>query len=85
MPGRGRRKTAQRAAPDFVAAGLNWIQGRAGSPPSAFDLAVCVNALHPYEQPQQFIAEARRVLRAGGVLAVIGMARPEEKAGRKRT
>ena len=77
MLGQARAKTAQGAA------GLNWVQGRAEAlpyPAGVFDLVYCVNALHHFEQPQEFIAEVRRVLRAGGALAVIGMARPEEKS-----
>ncbi|MCL5996201.1 MAG: class I SAM-dependent methyltransferase [Chloroflexi bacterium] len=37
-----------------------------------FDLIVCVNAMHHFGQPRAFIAEARRLLRPGGALAVIG-------------
>jgi ubiquinone/menaquinone biosynthesis C-methylase UbiE len=38
-----------------------------------FDLIFCVNAIHHFERIEQFIAEARRLLRASGILAVIGM------------
>jgi ubiquinone/menaquinone biosynthesis C-methylase UbiE len=39
---------------------------------ACFDLILCVNALHHFEQPRQFVEEARRVLRPGGRLAVVG-------------
>jgi ubiquinone/menaquinone biosynthesis C-methylase UbiE len=54
---------------------LAWMRGRAGRlpfPDASFDLVTCVNALHHFEQQRTFIAEARRLLRPGGVLAVIG-------------
>jgi ubiquinone/menaquinone biosynthesis C-methylase UbiE len=38
-----------------------------------FDLILCVNAIHHFGQIYQFIAEVRRLLRPGGILAVIGM------------
>ena len=38
-----------------------------------FDLIFCVNALHHFERPDEFISEARRLIRRGGTLAVIGM------------
>ncbi len=38
-----------------------------------FDLILCVNALHHFDHRQDFILEARRALRPGGTLAVIGM------------
>ncbi len=41
--------------------------------PSNFDLVYCVNALHHFDQPRDFILEARRLLRSGGALAMIGM------------
>lgn len=40
---------------------------------ASFDLIFCVNALHHFERPDEFIFSARRVLRGGGTLAVIGM------------
>jgi SAM-dependent methyltransferase len=40
---------------------------------ATFDLVFCVNAIHHFKQIDQFIAEARRLLRRGGTLAVIGM------------
>jgi ubiquinone/menaquinone biosynthesis C-methylase UbiE len=37
------------------------------------DLIFCVNALHHLERLDEFVAEARRVVRRGGTLAAIGM------------
>jgi SAM-dependent methyltransferase len=42
-------------------------------PDNSFDLVYCVNALHHFARQPDFIREARRLLRPGGVLAVIGM------------
>jgi ubiquinone/menaquinone biosynthesis C-methylase UbiE len=42
-------------------------------PDRVFDLVYCVNALHHFQRPQIFITEARRLLRSGGGLAIIGM------------
>lgn len=42
-------------------------------PDASFDLVFCVNALHHFGGPRSFIAEARRLLRPNGRLAVIGM------------
>ena len=42
-------------------------------PDATFDLVYCVNAIHHMDRQQTFIQEARRVLRNGGALAVIGM------------
>jgi len=39
---------------------------------SAFDLVFCVNAIHHFQDPRGFVSEAARVLRRGGVLAVVG-------------
>ncbi len=54
---------------------LPLAQGRAGRLPFAdrnFDAIYCVNALHHFEEQQGFIREARRRLRPGGLLALIG-------------
>jgi ubiquinone/menaquinone biosynthesis C-methylase UbiE len=56
--------------------GLALSQGQGGELPFAtgsMDMLYCVNAVHHVPRPQQFIAEARRVLRPGGSLTVIGM------------
>ena len=42
-------------------------------PDQAFDLVFCVNAIHHFGQPRVFISEARRLLRPGGALAVVGL------------
>jgi SAM-dependent methyltransferase len=55
---------------------LRLVRGRAGRLPfqsATFDLVYAVNAIHHYREPRRFVAEARRVLRPSGRLAVIGM------------
>jgi ubiquinone/menaquinone biosynthesis C-methylase UbiE len=55
---------------------LHLVQGRAERlpfPASTFNLVYCVNALHHFSQPQDFIREAYRLLGTGGALAIIGM------------
>ncbi len=55
--------------------GLILLRGKAEEyplPDRSFDLVYCVNAFHQFEDKQQFICEAHRVLRLGGKLAVIG-------------
>ncbi len=52
------------------------IQGDASLLPfqsNSFDMVYCVNALHHFKYPSAFIAEAYKVLKENGVLAVIGM------------
>jgi ubiquinone/menaquinone biosynthesis C-methylase UbiE len=52
------------------------VRGRACHLPfanRAFDLVYCVNAIHHFGRPQEFIAEASRLLFPGGVLAIVGM------------
>jgi ubiquinone/menaquinone biosynthesis C-methylase UbiE len=56
--------------------GLQIVQGLAEFlpfPAQSFDLVYCVNALHHFSQPDQFIHQAFQLLRPGGLLAVIGM------------
>ena len=51
-------------------------QGQGGELPFAsgsLDMLYSVNALHHFPRPEAFIAEARRLLKPGGVLAIIGM------------
>jgi ubiquinone/menaquinone biosynthesis C-methylase UbiE len=55
---------------------LRLARGRAGQlpfPDASFDLVCCINALHHFQRPRDFVFEARRLLRPGGVLAVAGM------------
>lgn len=62
---------------------LHLIQGQAERLPfrdSSFNLVYCVNALHHFGSPQEFIREAYRLLGTGGKLAVIGMD-PNDFAG----
>jgi len=49
--------------------------------PEGFDLVFSVNAIHHFDDPEAFVAEARRVLGFGGSLVVIGM---NPHAGRDR-
>jgi SAM-dependent methyltransferase len=61
-----------RQRPEF----LSLICGQASHlpfPDAMFDLVFCVNAFHHFLQPRAFIAEARRLLRPGGALAISGM------------
>lgn len=54
---------------------LALIQGRAEQLPfknAAFDLVYCVNAIHHFDYQQSFVLEARRLLKPGGALAVLG-------------
>ncbi len=56
--------------------GLRIVQGVAEAlpfPSESFDLVYCVNALHHFDRPEQFIQQAFRLLQPGGLLAVIGM------------
>jgi len=51
-------------------------RGRAGQlpfPDGVFDLIYCVNAIHHFDHQRGFVAEARRSLRPGGALAVVGL------------
>lgn len=52
------------------------VRGRAEALPFAsasLDLVYCVNAIHHFARPDEFIRQARLVLRGGGALAVLGM------------
>ena len=60
------------------------MQGTACALPlrsQSFDLIFCVNAIHHFDRPQDFVREARRLIRPGGALAVTGM---NPLAGRDR-
>lgn len=51
-------------------------RGRAEALPFAsasFGLVYCLNAIHHFTHPDEFTRQARKVLRAGGALAVLGM------------
>ncbi len=66
--------TLQKAA--SVRRELLLIRGEAENlpfPDQAFDVVFCVNAIHHFTNPSTFIAEAHRLLRSNGILAVIGM------------
>lgn len=55
---------------------LRLVRGTADRLPfdqSAFDFVFCVHALHHFDDPATFIHETCRVIRTGGVLAIIGM------------
>ncbi len=55
---------------------LHLTQGKASHlpfPAASFDLVYCVNAIHHFGFPDQFVRQARRLLRPGGSLAVVGM------------
>jgi SAM-dependent methyltransferase len=45
-------------------------------PTASFDVVMSVHALHHFDDPMDFMREAVRVLRPGGVLALVGMVRP---------
>lgn len=63
---------------------LDLVRGRAGRLPfsdGTFDLVYCVNAIHHFDDRHGFVAEARRLLRAGGALAVAGMDPRRARAG----
>lgn len=62
-------KARQRTLPVGLA------QGRAEQLPfqtDRFDLIYCVNAIHHFNLPESFVHEGARLLRPGGLLAVIG-------------
>lgn len=76
-PSRGMLAQARnRAAPIHLTRGRG---ERLPFPDGTFDLAYCVNAIHHMDGQQTFIQEARRVLRDGGALAVIGMDPHEQR------
>lgn len=63
-------RARQRRAP------LHLVNGRASSlpfPSASFDLVYCVNAIHHFQHPRRFIGQARRLLRPGAPLAIVGM------------
>ena len=55
---------------------LHFVRGQAGQmpfPAASFDLVYCVNAIHHFQQRRAFVCGARRLLRSGGALAIVGM------------
>lgn len=65
-------------------ASLRLVKGDSAALPfcaESFDLICCVNALHHFDLPIAFIAEAFRTLRAGGALAIVSK---NQHAGRER-
>jgi ubiquinone/menaquinone biosynthesis C-methylase UbiE len=55
---------------------IRLTRGKAGQLPfaeAAFNLVYCVNAIHHFDCPPVFVSEARRLLKPGGKLAVVGM------------
>jgi len=60
------------------------VQGTASMLPlrsQSFDLVFCINAIHHFDRPQDFVRDALRLIRPGGALAVSGM---NPRAGRDR-
>jgi ubiquinone/menaquinone biosynthesis C-methylase UbiE len=51
-------------------------------PAQLFDVIFAVNAVHHFPDPQLFVAEAHRLLKPGGTLAIIGMdpCRPQNRS-----
>lgn len=78
-PSRGMLQQGRRQQPELVLA--NGPAEYLPFPNGAFDLIFCVNAFHHFRQPRRFIAEARRILRPGGRLAIIG---EDPHSGRNR-
>jgi SAM-dependent methyltransferase len=55
---------------------LPLVQGTAVQLPfdsHAFDLVFCINAIHHFPSPADFIQEAHHILKQGGLLAIVGM------------
>jgi ubiquinone/menaquinone biosynthesis C-methylase UbiE len=64
-------RRARKAAPFALLA-----RGRAENLPwntGSFDRVLCVNAMHHFDDSDEFLREARRVLRPGGRLLIIGL------------
>jgi ubiquinone/menaquinone biosynthesis C-methylase UbiE len=64
-----RKARNRNSAAKLVRATAEFLPFRTGT----IDLIFCVNAAHHFERLDSFIAEARRLLRPSGTLAVIGM------------
>jgi ubiquinone/menaquinone biosynthesis C-methylase UbiE len=65
-------------------AALGLVRAKGGLLPlkaGSFDLVFCVNALHHFDDPQAFAAQARQLLQPGGILAIIGQV-PQDRRNR---
>ena len=63
---------------------ISFVQAKASQPPlktACFDLIFCVNALHHFFDPAEFIWQTRRLLHPEGKLAIIGQV-PEDRRNR---
>ncbi len=63
---------------------LHLMRGKGSQLPfeaHTFDLLFCLNALHHFDDPQNFINKAQQVLRPGGKLAIIGQV-PQDRRNR---
>lgn len=70
-PSRAMLERARTKAPATILA-----QARAEALPwcsATFDRSICINALHHFTEPATFFREARRTLRPGGGLLVVGL------------
>jgi SAM-dependent methyltransferase len=64
-----RRARTRLPAADLRTGRAEQLPWEAGS----FDRVICIHALHHFDRQRAFVAEARRVLRAGGGLLVVGL------------
>jgi len=64
-------------SPELIRGKASHLPLKAGS----FDLVFCVNALHHFDDPQEFVAQAQELLKAGGILAIIGQV-PHDRRNR---
>ena len=63
---------------------LQLMRGKGGQLPvkaASFDLVFCVNALHHFHDPAGFVDQAQKILRPGGILAIIGQV-PQDRRNR---
>ena len=63
---------------------LHFTCGEAGRLPfgdKTFDFVFCINALHHFDKPRQFLAEVFRVLKSKGLVAIIGQV-PQDRKNR---
>lgn len=60
------------------------VRGKAREIPllaGTFDMVTCVNAIHHFDDPQALVAEAYRLLRPSGILAIVG-SDPHDRHGK---